>query len=135
MTWFATWLFWSNGIFMTYLLFLHRIRTTFSNSTFEPSRFTLCCLYILLTLYAMLWLTVFVLPIMIYVDGSGLSREEMFDLQWKLSVPIAIVDILLSVSMTWIFVSRLYALILMQTAMHYDESLPALILIFPSLLR
>ena len=123
MTWFTTWLFWSTGIFMTYLLFLHRIRTTFTNSSFEPSQFTLWSLYILLTLYAILWLTVFILPILIYVPGSGLSREEMFDFQWKLSVPIAVVDILLSVSMTYIFVSRLYSLILMQTAIHYDESL------------
>jgi len=126
MTWYTAWWFRSTGIFMTYLLFLHRIRTTFSNSTFEPSRLTLWSLSFLLTLYAILWLTVFILPLLIYVEGTELSREEMFDFQWKLSVPIAAVDILLSVSMTYIFVSRLYSLILMQTAIHYDESIAKL---------
>ena len=123
MTWYGALLFWSIGIFMTYLLVLRRIRITFTNSSFEPSRFTIWSLYILLTLFAILWLTVFISPISIYIEGTGLSREKLYALQWKLSVAIAVVDILLSVSMTYIFVSRLYSLILMQTAMHYDESI------------
>ena len=123
MTWYGALLFWSIGIFMTYLLVLRRIKITFTNSSFEPSRFTLWSLDILLTLFAILWLTVFISPISIYIEGTSLSREKLYALQWKLSVAIAVVDILLSVSMTYIFVSRLYCLILMQTAMHYDESI------------
>jgi len=124
LTWYGTWFCWSTGIFMTYLLFLHRIQTTFSNSTFEPSACTLRSVHVLLTLYAALWLTASAAPLFIFIEDSAfsLSRERVFEIQWTLSGPIAVVDIVLSVSMTWMFVSRLYALILTQTAIHYDET-------------
>ena len=40
-TWYGTWLSWSTGIFMTYLLFLHRTRHTFAGSSFSLSQTTL----------------------------------------------------------------------------------------------
>ena len=120
-TWYSTWLFWTIGIFMTYLLFLYRIRTTFRDSSLEPSRCTLYSLYLLLSLYMILSLTVFILPLFIYMEGSGLSREELFDLQWTLSVPLAVLEIVTSISMIWIFVSRLRSLILKQSSHSPDE--------------
>ena len=126
MTWDGTWFFWSVGIFMTYLLFLHRIRITFSNSSLQPSKCTLWSLYISLTIYLLLFLTSTILPIFLFIEGSNLTRSRLYDIQFVLPIPIAVLEILISLSMTWIFVSRLYSLILMQTVHHYDESIKSL---------
>merc|ERR1712096_73499 len=101
---------------MTYLLFLNRIETTFGGSSFQPSRCTIHSLYVLLTLYFLIWCTACTLPIANELFEVGILRETLFDVQYVLSVPIGLVDVTLSISMTYIFVSRLYRLILLQTA-------------------
>ena len=123
LTWYATWFLWSVGMFMTYSLFLHRIRTTFRKSAFAPSTITRYYLYILMTIYAMLWITASILPLFIYIDigGGTMSRERVFEIESAFSLPIAAVDVLLTVSMTLIFVSRLHHLISMQIADHYES--------------
>ena len=116
-SWYGTWFLWGTGIFMTYLLFLHRIRTAFSNSTLKPSQCTLCSLYLLLTLYVIAFITMtIVLPILIFID------ESYRDISWKLSLPLAMAEIPISTTMTYIFVSKLYSLILTQTVHYYDEA-------------
>ena len=123
MTWYIAWLFWSTGIFMTYLLFLHRIRVTFKNSSLQPSRCTLHILYILLTLYFVLFLGSNILPIFLYekIGGFTINRREMYRIEFIVVVGIALLEVIISLSMTGIFVLRLYSLILMQTVHHYDE--------------
>ena len=126
MTWCGTWLCWSTGILMTYLLFLNRIRVTFKNSSLEPSNKSIRCLYVLLSWYFTLCVTSSALYIFLYIEGSTLTRSRLQEIQFLLPIPIAALEITISISMTWIFVSRLYSLILMQTVHHYDESIKSL---------
>lgn len=47
----------------------------------------------------------------------------MYEIQLKSSVYMAVLEIPISTSMTYIFVSRLYSLILQQAVYHYDGSI------------
>ena len=47
----------------------------------------------------------------------------MYDIEFIVVVVIAILEVIISLSMTGIFVLRLYSLILMQTVHHYDEAI------------
>eukprot|EP01084_Bolivina_argentea_P113621 202468_1 len=119
-TWYLTWLFWSCGIFMSYLLFLNRITTTFKQSTFEPSAKTIYYLYSLLFIYGLLWIIACFSPVFTYLFHN-ITRSLIFKVEFIISIPITIFDILITCSMIYIFVSRLYKLILMQTSMIYNE--------------
>ena len=125
MTWYTTWFFWSSGIFMSYLLFLNRIETTFNKSAFSPPPRTMLCLYWLLSIYGCIWMTASLLPIVLYVRSSvsSLDRSSVFEIEFILSIPICIIDVIITLSMTHIFVSRLYRLILLQTRMSYEEQM------------
>lgn len=123
-TWSGTWFFWSTGIFMTYLLFLHRIRITFTGSSLEPSRCTIISLYILLSLYFVLYLSSSILLILLFFDKN--IRIRLGGLEFILPISFVVLELVLSISMTWTFVSRLYSLILMESVHYYDESMKAM---------
>ena len=123
LTWYTTWCLWSIGMVMTYSLFLNRIQTTFKKSALAPSKITRYYLYILLLIYSVLWIIASILPIFIYIDieGTTLSQDTVFQIGSALSLPIALIDILLSVSMTYIFVSRLHHLVSTQIVEHHES--------------
>ena len=120
-TWYLTWFWWSLGIFMSYLLFLNRIKTTFKNSIYEPKHKTMIYLYILLTMYAIIWIFAAFIPYTIYI--FNVDRDIIFEIEFILSIPITLIDILITASMTFIFVSRIYKLILLQTKTTFNEEL------------
>ena len=123
LTWYTTWCLWSIGMMMTYSLFLNLIQTTFKTSALALSISTRYYLYILMSLYIFVWMIASILPLFIYIDigGISVSRDRVFQIESALSLPIAVIDILLSVSMTYIFVSRLHHLVSTQIVDHYES--------------
>ena len=107
----------------TYSLFLNRIKTTFKNSALALSIITRYYLYILMSLYIFLWFIASIIPLFIYINirGVSVSRDRVFQIESALSLLIAVIDILLSVSMIYIFVSRLHHLVSTQIVDHYES--------------
>ena len=122
LTWELTWLFWSCGQFFSYLLFLNRLKTTFIHSIYEPSRLIIKILYTLLFLIGITWLIADFAPIYLFIVKATPQRIKINDkIEMHCSIPIVAIDVILTLSMTYMFVSRLYKLIFTQTTQKYTK--------------
>ena len=124
MSWYFTWLFWSIGQFISYLLFLDRIKSSFTGSIYQPSAATKSYLYILLTIFGIVWAIANFLPFLMYIqisDNTSIDRSLVFKVEFYCSIPVGIIDIIITISMVHIFVSRLYKLVLTQTKVDHDD--------------
>lgn len=136
-SWYFNAFFWSFGQFMSYLLCLNRIKTTFTNSAYEPKKFVLYYIYSLLILYELTWIIKTITPIIFWKDiikNTSFSQNILYKIQFYLTIPIIILDVMITLSMSYIFVSRLFKMILMQTRMRM-ESFEANSIDGPSYLR
>ena len=124
MSWYASGFCWSFGQFISYLLFLNRIKKAFQYSSHEPSKCTMVCQYALLTIFEILWIIASISPFGLIIDFEDhfnftYTRKTMWTINFYLTIPITCLDVIISLSMTYIFVSRLYKIILSQTTMKY----------------
>ena len=114
-TWYFTWFSWSFAQFLSYLSFLNRIIMVFNQSAFSVKNYTKSYLYILLSMYITLWM------ILCIIGWTNIDPTQVYTIEWILSIPLTLIDVLITVSMTLIFVSRLYKLVLIQTLSNKDE--------------
>eukprot|EP01084_Bolivina_argentea_P287149 492680_1 len=122
--WYSTWFLWSCGQCVSYSLFLNRIKKTFESSVYKPTKLTIYSLHILIIMYGLSWTIANLLPFILYtpyVDNT-ISRSKIFEFQFYFSISVTVIDICITFSMTYIFVSRLYQLILLQTTNAYNEN-------------
>eukprot|EP01084_Bolivina_argentea_P080222 145356_1 len=106
LTWYCTYLFWSVAQFISYLLFLDRIIVSFKNSIYEPTKTTILFLYALPITFILTWTAANIVPFFTIHDKDlGLDRNYL--IEFYMSIPITILDILITISMTYIFTSRL----------------------------
>merc|ERR1712176_475840 len=109
LAWYGLWLFYAIGQTLCYLCFLNRSIMTFKHTEHALSHCFVAYIWVLLTLYLTIW--------------SGLCLEGLFDgdrdrvfvIESALSIPLIIVDILITIPMTYCFVVRLYRVIVAQT--------------------
>ena len=99
---------------LSYLLFLNRIKETFTYSVYEPSTCTLIYLYILLGIFGIAWMIANVVPFLLLFPNYELTRQTMDEIEFYSLIPVIIIDIILTLSMASMFVSRLYKLLLVQ---------------------
>eukprot|EP01084_Bolivina_argentea_P205124 350462_1 len=120
-TWYLTWFFWSCGQFISYLLFLDRIKTSFEKSSYAITQLTKICSYILLLIYQILWTISNFVPFMLFIPNEPISRTNIYKIEFYMTIPTTFIDVIITFSMTYMFVSRLYKLILLQTTIDYNE--------------
>eukprot|EP01084_Bolivina_argentea_P071851 130538_1 len=122
-TWYLTWLFWSLAQFFSYLLFLNRINRTFDHSMYQISTKTNTYLRITLFGYISLWLFANFFPLiaLLIINHSSLQRLLLFYIEFYTFICITIIDILITVPMTYIFVSKLHKMVFAQTSIRYTE--------------
>eukprot|EP01084_Bolivina_argentea_P080223 145357_1 len=114
LTWYLTYFFWSLGQFMSYLLFLDRIKVSFEDSVYAPSKSTILFLYLLIMLHLLTWSIANFFPFTTLNDVDG-NLDNNWLIEFYLSIPITILDIFITICMTYIFTSRLYRVMLIQT--------------------
>ena len=139
-TWYLSCFFWGYGQLFSYLLFLNRIKTVFNNSLYQLNQNTIYFLYILLFLYGVLWFCQAASPLL-YIKNTITSLQN-YQFQVFIHVPLCIIDILIVISMTFIFSSRLYRVMMAtgidQSAVTHNKMIKAAVkcstLTFSSLL-
>lgn len=124
-TWSLGWLFWSLGQCISYILFIMRLQSVFQTSAYQLSIYTKICLSIILILYVILWICVTCIPLY-FLNGNqekdDIVEEEFRDLQLYFSFVLSSMDVIISVSMIYMFVSRLYKLLVESTTNQMSES-------------
>ena len=123
-SWLSMQFFWSFGEFMSYLLFLDRIKITFKNSAFEPSKWIILFLYSLSIMFEMCWIMKTIIPIIFwtqYMDNTAFTQNVSYQIEIYLTIPTMIIAATIILSMSYIFVSRLLKMILLQTRMRYQS--------------
>lgn len=123
LTWHFTYLFWSCGQFFSYLLFLNRIKETFQSSYYSPSKLAIYYIHSLLAIFGITWLVANIVPFMLFFPHDGMTREIMHKIEFYCSLPIMSIDIILIVSMTYMFVSRLVSYFIGSQLMFILEKL------------
>ena len=110
---------WSSGQFCSYLAFLYRLIDTFSESTYSVSSTTIMYLVILLILYEVAWIVQCVANITYWLPGlmyGAFKHKELVNrIDHSMDISILILDVLITVSMMYMFVSRLFAVMRGQT--------------------
>ena len=105
---------WSLGHFFSYLVFFLRLTNAFSDSIYALPKYTVIYLVSLLICYfPICWITKSTILFLFWSDRLSPLTLEQFE--YVMNIPILILDVLLSISMTYIFVSRLLAIMRTQT--------------------
>ena len=110
---------WNFGQFCSYFVFIFRVIDTFSNSALKIPRVSSICLVILLTLYESAWIVKCVAPLLFWLDFVH-PHSHFFDTNlaktiYYLTIPIFVFDLLITVSMTYMFISRLFMVMRLHT--------------------
>lgn len=101
---------WSFGHFFSYFVFLLRLIDTFSNSSYRVSRETIILSVILLILYEISWIIKCAAPFLLWNDirsDDDFSHSKIRRFLVYISIPILFLDVLITVAMTYMFISRL----------------------------
>ena len=113
---------WSFGQFSSYMVFLLRLVDTFSNTTLQVPKIRTKCLMTLLILYEAAWTTKCVVPFVLWSDfinyNRNFSRFEVY-----ITVLILILDFFITISMTFMFISRLFVVMRWQSENVHDQHL------------
>eukprot|EP01084_Bolivina_argentea_P285363 489340_1 len=88
LSWYLIWVFWCFSQFISYLLFLNRIESSFQNSIYEITKCIKTYLYMLLILYALLWITAHLIPFLLFVFNDKINRNTMYRIKFYFSIPI-----------------------------------------------
>merc|ERR1719295_873076 len=116
---FQTTLFcWSFGQFCSYLVFVLRLIDTFSNSTLKVSRNTIIFLVILVVLYEIAWITICIAP---FVFSWSTTNSERYPIY--MIIPTLFLDVCITITMTYIFISRLFSVMRGQAETVRDQQL------------
>ena len=116
-TWYTNIFCWSFGQFTSYSLFLFRIHAAFSNSIFQVPQSTIVIISILLTFYEMSWIIKCVVPFIFWsdsIENTEFHQNVLYQMQVWMTIPILILDALITIWMTSVFVSRLFRLVMLR---------------------
>ena len=118
---------WSFGQFCSYLVFLLRLIDIFSNSRFAVSRNTIGILMALIIIYEIVWTIYCVAPFVVRLDffmDMDIPNVDLFLCFGRFAlIPMLILDALISIPMTFMFVSRLFMMIRSQTNIFRNHNL------------
>ena len=121
-TWSLGWLFWSFGQGMSYILFIIRLQTIFKGTSYKLSIYTIIYLSSVIFIYITLWISMTCIPLyLLNKDENESSRrrnitdDELRDVQWYFSFIVPLLDIIITISMIYMFISKLYKLLITQT--------------------
>ena len=95
---------WSFGQFCCYLVFFLRLIDTFVDSAYPVSIITICYLVTLLILYETAWIIKSCLPILFSFKAWTTTYAETAE---TINIAVLILDVMITVSMIHLFVSRL----------------------------
>ena len=120
---------WSLGHFCSYLVFLLRLRDTFSDTAYmyEVSRSTLLYLVTLLILYETGWFLKCAVPIVIWHTERS-TQKKAGEINWTqiyVLIPILILDVVITISMTYMFITRLFMVMRGQAQFVHERYLRA----------
>ena len=114
--------FWSSGQFFSYCVFLLRLVETFHESTYRVSRLSIILLSILLIFYQIAWTIKCFIPftfwsqaVQISTLGSHFSHSILSQLEVYSNILILFLDLLITISMTYMFVTRLFMVMRAQS--------------------
>ena len=97
---------WSFGQFCSYIVFLLRLVDTFSDGTREIPRMTVIFMWTLLFLYEAAWTTKCVVPFVLWSDFTN-SKSTFKDFEVYMTISLLILDFVVTIVMTYMFLSRL----------------------------
>jgi len=124
-TWPLGWLCWSLGQCVSYILFILRLQAVFQTSAYQLSIYTKIYLTVMLSIYVILWTVVSAIP-MYQLNGNqekdDIAEEELRDFQLYSSFALSAMDVVITVSMIYMFVSRLNKLLVESTTNRMGES-------------
>ena len=99
------WFTWSVGQFCSYFVFLLKLVDTFSGSKYAIPRTTIVCMVILIILYQSVWIIKFAEIIMFRSDMHILRPTQLS------MVPlIVIIDFSITITMTYMYISRMFSM-------------------------
>ena len=121
-TWQLGWLFWSFGQGISYILFIIRLQSIFNHTTYSLKTYTIICLATLIFVYLALWICMTCIPLYLLnkdtsakTTSEGLREAELWHITWLFSFIVPALDVIITVSMMYMFISRLFKLITTQT--------------------
>lgn len=107
---------WNSGQLCSYFLFLFRLMDTFSESAYKVPKTSAVYLVILLTFYAIAWIIKFTAYFVFWSDWKRGEKDDVSfsesivdQIQEYMLIPILILDTLISSSMVYMFIYRLFA--------------------------
>ena len=113
---------WSLGQFCSYLIFVYRLKDAFVESAYYLRKCTIIYIVSLQITQQIMWI---ILSIVRYVFYSGSAPKSELNVlyQIQLWIPslILILDVVISISMTYLFVSRLFMVMRGQTRTVHDQ--------------
>ena len=103
---------WSFGQFCSYLVFLFRLIDVFWGSAMQVARNTIVSLAIMIILYETMWVIHCAANFIWWMESIkafNICHQKLFNQSRHLSfIIILILDVLITISMTYLFVTRLY---------------------------
>ena len=111
---------WSLGQFCSYLVFFFRSISVFSGSAYPVSTVMILYLVFLMTLFEAAWITKAILPFCYWSNITSLEYGKTMEF---INIGILCVDVLITLSMTHLFISRLFVVMrrLTETLYHHQH--------------
>ena len=113
-SWHISWLSWSFGQCLSYYLFIDRLKLTFINTCYELSDRKRILLRCILSIYAIIWIISTCIPLVILntnvTTNDNMAEQEMWQVQYFLTIGMVSIDIIITSVITYMFISRLYKL-------------------------
>ena len=122
----ATWFTWSLGQLCSYLVFLLRLVNTFAHSAHYLSKSTIVYSLVLLILYEIAWILNCISPFVFWeypLNHTDYFHTKQGQFQYYITIPIFILDLVITISMIYMFVSRLVLVMREQAEAGLDRHL------------
>ena len=117
---FITFFCWSFGQFCCYLVFFFRLIAAFRYSAYKIPRITIIYLVTLLILYEIAW-SIYCVFGYCFWSGIGSYALVLLHIEFSMTIPIVILEILITISMIYMFLSRLFLVMKMQIETSHDH--------------
>ena len=122
----SCWFTWSLGQLCSYSVFLLRLVNTFADSTHRIPKSTIVYLMALLILYEITWILNCIIPFEFWeypLNHTNYFHTKQGQFQYYITIPIFILDFVITISMIYMFVSRLVLVMREQVEAGLDRHL------------